>query len=95
MEWCYHLEASSSEVCDLILGSVDGQAHLVARLEEVPRGVQVMRVEHETLQSLATWGGGGLMRHRPQAVALSPSLSPELIVSRVNAAAINGVQWVA
>jgi hypothetical protein len=43
-----------------------------------------MRVEHETLQSLAT-----------QAVALSPSLSPELIVSQVNAAAINGVQWVA
>jgi hypothetical protein len=59
MEWCYHLEASSSEVCDLILGSADGQAHLVARLEEVPRGVQVMRVEHETLQSLATRGGGG------------------------------------
>jgi hypothetical protein len=35
VEWCSHLEASCSRVCDLILGLADGRAHLVACLEEV------------------------------------------------------------
>jgi hypothetical protein len=33
-KWCSRLEPSGSEVCDLVLGPVDGEAHLVARLEE-------------------------------------------------------------
>jgi hypothetical protein len=33
-EWWSRLEATSLEVCDLVLVPVDGQAHRVARLEE-------------------------------------------------------------
>ena len=34
-EWCSCLKISGSEVCDLVLGPVDGELHFVARLEEV------------------------------------------------------------
>jgi hypothetical protein len=35
--WCSHLETSGLRVCDLVLGLVDDQVHLVARLEEATR----------------------------------------------------------
>jgi hypothetical protein len=34
-EWCSCLKISGSEVCNLVLGPVDGELHFVARLEEV------------------------------------------------------------
>jgi hypothetical protein len=34
-EWCSCLKTFVSEVCDLVLGPVDGRVHLVAHLEEV------------------------------------------------------------
>jgi hypothetical protein len=37
VEWCSRLKATSLEVCNLVLGLVDGQARLAARLEEATR----------------------------------------------------------
>jgi hypothetical protein len=53
-KWYSRLEASGSWVCDLVLGPVDGQSHLVARLEEAARQLQVMQDELQTLQSSTT-----------------------------------------
>jgi hypothetical protein len=36
-EWCSLLDAASLEVCDLVLGPVDGQAHLAIYLEASTR----------------------------------------------------------
>jgi hypothetical protein len=44
-EWYSCLEAIGLDVCDLVLGPVDGQARLAARLEEAVGRVRVMRDE--------------------------------------------------
>jgi hypothetical protein len=41
-EWYSCLEAIGLDVCDLVLGPVDGQARLAARLEEAVGRVRVM-----------------------------------------------------
>jgi hypothetical protein len=53
-EWCSRLEAFSLRVYDLVLGLADGQAHLVARLEEAVGQLQVMQDELQALRSSAT-----------------------------------------
>jgi hypothetical protein len=54
-EWCSRLEASGSRVFDLVLGSVDGRAHLVARLEEAAGQLWVIQDELQALRTSATW----------------------------------------
>jgi hypothetical protein len=41
-EWCSHLEISSSNVCNLVLGPADGQVRLITHLEEATRLLRVM-----------------------------------------------------
>jgi hypothetical protein len=41
-EWCSRLEAYCLEVCDLVLGPMEGQAHLVVHLEEAIGRLQAM-----------------------------------------------------
>jgi hypothetical protein len=53
-EWCSRLEAFGLRVCDLVLGLADGQAHLVAHLEEAVGQLQVMQDELQALRSSAT-----------------------------------------
>jgi hypothetical protein len=53
-EWCSRLEASGSRVCDLVLGLVDGRAHLVAHLEEAAGQLRVMQDKLQAIWSLAT-----------------------------------------
>jgi hypothetical protein len=48
-EWCSRLETSSSRVCDLVLGPIDGRVHLVTRMGEAIGQLQVMQDEHQTL----------------------------------------------
>jgi hypothetical protein len=94
-EWCSHLETSGLEVCDLVLGPTDGQAHLVAHLEEVAGQLRAMRDEHEALQSSANRVHGPVQGRSdetpPLAMALSPSM--KLPEGGINVAAINEVQW--
>jgi hypothetical protein len=52
-EWCSCLETPGSRVCDLILGTMDGRAHLVACLEEDVGQLRVMQNEHQALRSSA------------------------------------------
>jgi hypothetical protein len=89
------LEAAGLEVCDLVLGPVDGQACLAAHLEEAAERLRVMQDELGALQSLTSQARGPVLGGSdevpPLAVALSPSSSPKLIETRVNAAANNRI----
>jgi hypothetical protein len=68
-EWCSHLEASSFEVCDLVLWPMDGQTYLVAHLEEVSsdfgRGKTIRELFRDRPLGLMTWHRGGLMMRLP------------------------------
>jgi hypothetical protein len=57
VEWFLRLEVSGSRVCDLVLGLMDGRAHMVASLEEDVGQLRVMQEEFQTLQSSATGSG--------------------------------------
>jgi hypothetical protein len=54
VKWCPRLETSGSRVCDLVLGPMSDQIHLVAHLEEAIRQLQTMQDEHQALHNTAT-----------------------------------------
>jgi hypothetical protein len=94
-KWCSHLEASGSRVYDLVLGPVDGRAHLVARLEEAVRQLWVMQDELQALRSSATRIWDLVLERSDEMPSLAVALSStvERIEGRVDAAATNGVHW--
>jgi hypothetical protein len=91
-----HLEVTSSEICDLVLGSAGDQTRLVARLVDSVGRLWARQDEQGALKGLTSQACGPVLgvadEVPPLAVALFPSLSPKLTEAQVDAAAINGFQ---
>jgi hypothetical protein len=75
-EWCSRLETSGSMVCNLIPGPMNGQVHLVTRVEEATKQLRVMQDEHEALQSSATRVRGLVLGRSNEMPSLVVALSP-------------------
>jgi hypothetical protein len=83
------------EVCNLVLGPVDGRVNLVAHLEEAAGRLRVMQDEHEAIRNSTTRVRGLVLgrSYETPSLAVALSLSAELIEGHVNVVAINGLHW--
>jgi hypothetical protein len=79
-------------VCDLVLGPVDDQVHLVTHLEEATGQLQVMHDEHEALHNSASRVRDLVLERSGEvpSMAVAPSLTADLVEGRVDAMVANG-----